>query len=91
MHSPFAAAGVALLALASSLDSANAATSQFLADGNYFQSGSISNTFRWQASGPLTANRCPRAVVGLRWPGPCYTSCVAPRSLILDLAESSKR
>ncbi|GAA5921539.1 hypothetical protein JCM3775_003095 [Rhodotorula graminis] len=73
MYSPPVA--VVLLALAaSSLESVSALTAAYLADGNYYQSGSISNTFRWQASGPLAANRCPRAIVGLRWPGSCYTS-----------------
>ncbi|GAA5835119.1 hypothetical protein JCM9279_007204 [Rhodotorula babjevae] len=74
MYTPLAAAAVSLLALASSFDTASAATSTTLADGNWFQSGSISNTFRWQASGQLSANRCPRAVVALRWSGTCYTS-----------------
>jgi len=75
MHSPLAAGALAaLLVLGSLFESATAVA--FLADGNYFQAGNISPTFRWQASGLLSEGRCPRKVVGLRW-GTCYTSCVA--------------
>ncbi|GAA5946341.1 hypothetical protein JCM3765_000203 [Sporobolomyces pararoseus] len=35
---------------------------QQLADGTYFQSGSISSSLMWQASGPLSRGRCPVAV-----------------------------
>ncbi|GAA5892843.1 hypothetical protein JCM8208_004102 [Rhodotorula glutinis] len=75
MHTSLAAAAVVALLALTSPDATSAAAS-FLADGNYFQSGSISSTFRWQASGPLTAGRCPRQVVALRWPGTCYTSAL---------------
>ncbi|BGP38402.1 hypothetical protein JCM10449v2_002334 [Rhodotorula kratochvilovae] len=61
---------VPLVALAASLDTAAAAT---LADGKYFQAGSISSTWRWQASGTLSTGRCPLQVVKLGWSA-CYNS-----------------
>jgi len=34
-------------------------TAQQLADGTYFQTGSINANLMWQASGPLSRGRCP--------------------------------
>ncbi|GAA6005151.1 hypothetical protein JCM11491_002595 [Sporobolomyces phaffii] len=45
---------LAVVALSSSL-----AVAQQLADGSYFQSGSINSNLMWQASGPLSRGRCP--------------------------------
>ncbi|GAA5976596.1 hypothetical protein JCM11641_001351 [Rhodosporidiobolus odoratus] len=49
----------ALVSLALLVDSALA---QQLANGNYLQTGTISSTFRWQASGVLSKGRCPISV-----------------------------
>ncbi|GAA5887287.1 hypothetical protein JCM6882_002476 [Rhodosporidiobolus microsporus] len=61
-----ATAAVAVLAFAQ-LDLSAA---QVLANGNYFQAGTISSTWRWQASGALSYGRCP---FSLKW-SQCYIS-----------------
>ncbi|BGP14334.1 hypothetical protein JCM10213_004462 [Rhodosporidiobolus nylandii] len=50
------AAAVAFFAL---VQLADPCLGQRLADGNYFQSGSLSSTWKWQASGTLSHGRCP--------------------------------
>ncbi|GAA6055360.1 hypothetical protein JCM3770_001070 [Rhodotorula araucariae] len=62
------AAGLVVLAA-----SFNIAAAAALADGKWFQSGSISSTWRWQASGTLSTGRCPNVVVQLGW-STCYQS-----------------
>lgn len=62
MHLTFA---LALVALVLPL-----ATAQQLADGTYFQSGSINSNLMWQASGGLSRGRCPISVKI----SDCYTS-----------------
>ncbi|GAA5923426.1 hypothetical protein JCM1841_003321 [Sporobolomyces salmonicolor] len=62
----FAAVVVALLRLSAPAAAAPAPDlvrrSTVLADGSSYQSGSISSTFRWQASGVLTEGGCPSDV-----------------------------
>ncbi|GAA5974142.1 hypothetical protein JCM21900_005962 [Sporobolomyces salmonicolor] len=62
----FAALVVALLRLSAPAAAAPAPDlvrrSTVLADGSSYQSGSISSTFRWQASGVLTEGGCPSDV-----------------------------
>lgn len=71
MPSSFSVAAIALAALSSTIDVARA---QILADGNYFQAGNISPTWRWQASGVLYHGRCPFTVASQI--SDCYGSCV---------------
>jgi hypothetical protein len=52
---------------------------QLLANGSYFQSGSISTNWLWQASGTLTHGRCPWTIS--RFMSDCYKMYVSiPRS-----------